>query len=193
VKLLLLLAAAAVAAAQPTPTRVLIAYHSESGNTAKLAQAIQAGAASVEGVEAALRKAADVQDADIGAADGIVVGTPVQWGDLSAETKRLLDRIGKVLDRPAAGKRTLGEGRTAGAFCTGGGVSMGKEMARLAILSAFLTMRFVVIGGVDAEGFGTLGPDATTGPADPGVSKQEVEEARQFGARFAQLTRRVRR
>ena len=69
---------------------------------------------------------------------------------------------------------------------------MGKDMARLSILSAFLTMRFMVIGGVDADGFGTLGPQATTGAADPGVSGKEEEEARQFGERFARLTRQVR-
>ena len=69
---------------------------------------------------------------------------------------------------------------------------MGKDVARLSILSAFLTMRFVAIGGVDAEGFGTLGPEATTGPADPGVSEKELEEARRFGERFARLTRQMR-
>ena len=53
-------------------------------------------------------------------------------------------------------------------------------------------MRFTVIGGVDAEGFGTLGPEATTGAADPGVSDKEQEEAHRFGERFARLTRQIR-
>ncbi len=68
---------------------------------------------------------------------------------------------------------------------------MGKDVARLSIISAFLTMRFTVVGGVDAEGFGTLGPEATTGPTDPGVSAAELAEARRFGERFArQVARR---
>jgi flavorubredoxin len=46
----LLLLLAAVASAQQPPTRILVAYHSESGNTEKLAQAVGAGAKSVEGV-----------------------------------------------------------------------------------------------------------------------------------------------
>ena len=189
---LLLIAAAAFAqqpARQPQPVRILIAYHSETGNTEKMAQAVRKGAASVEGVQVTLRKTADVKDQEILQADGIVVGTPVQWSNLSAETKRFLDRVGAVL----WAAKTNGDGRTAGAFCTGGGVAMGKDIARLSILSAFLTMRFTVIGGVDDSGFGTLGPEATTGPADPGVSGKEAQEAQNFGERFARMTRQFHR
>jgi NAD(P)H dehydrogenase (quinone) len=134
-----------------------------------------------------LKKTADVQDDEILRYDGIVVGTPVQWSNLSAETKKFLDRVGAALWKA----KTTGDGRTAGAFCTGGGVSMGKDVARISILSAFLTMRFMVIGGVDADGFGTLGPEATTGTADPGISEKELDEAQKFGERFARFTRRM--
>ncbi len=65
-------------------------------------------------------------------------------------------------------------------------------MARLSVLAAFLQMRFIVIGGVAADGFGTLGAQATTGPEDPGLSKEEKEEARRFGERFARLTRQIK-
>jgi multimeric flavodoxin WrbA len=92
------------------------------------------------------------------------LGTPVHWSNLSAETKRFLDHTGAVLWKA----KTTGDGRTAGAFCTGGAVAMGKDVARLSILSAFLTMRFMVIGEVDADGFGTLGPQATTSSAIAG-------------------------
>ncbi|MDE3165986.1 MAG: flavodoxin family protein [Acidobacteriota bacterium] len=184
----LLLLLAAVAWAQPSATRILVAYHSQTGNTAKLAEAVRAGAAGVEGATVTLRKAGDVTDEDIRQADGIIVGTPVHWSNLSAETKRLLDHIGSVLSKDKA----IGDGRTAGAFCTGGGIAMGKDLARVSILAAFLTMRFVVIGGVDAYGFGTLGPQATTGAEDPGISDKEAAEARDFGRRFAEMTRRFR-
>jgi NAD(P)H dehydrogenase (quinone) len=183
----LLLLAAAAFAQQPT-ARILIAYHSETGNTEKIAQAIRKGAAAVTGTEVIMRKLADVKDPEILQADGIVVGTPVQWSNASTETRRFLDRVGDVLWKA----KLNGDGRTAGAFCTGGGVAMGKEMARLSILSALLTMRFTVIGGVDDQGFGTMGPEATTGPADPGVSDKEQEEARAFGERFAKMTRQFR-
>jgi hypothetical protein len=69
---------------------------------------------------------------------------------------------------------------------------MGKDTARWSVLSALLTMRFVVVGGVDAAGFGTLGPEATTGADDPGISAKEEKEARQFGERFARMTKQIR-
>ena len=62
----LLLLLAATALAQQPDTRVLVAYHSETGNTAKLAEAVRAGAASVDHITVTLRKAADVQDSDSG-------------------------------------------------------------------------------------------------------------------------------
>lgn len=186
-KLLALLIATAAFAQQPS-IRVLVAYHSETGNTARLAQDIGSGAG-IPGMNVQVKRVTDVSDEEIRQADGIVVGTPVQWSNMSAETKRFLDRVGKVL----WDAKSNGDGRTAGAFCTGGGVSMGKDSARLSILEAFLTMRFVIVGGVDAVGFGTAGASATTGPDDPGISDKERKEARQFGRRFAEMTRAVRR
>jgi hypothetical protein len=53
-------------------------------------------------------------------------------------------------------------------------------------------MRFVIVGGVDDAGFGTMGTEATTGEADPGISDKELEEARRFGARFAAMTVKLR-
>lgn len=69
---------------------------------------------------------------------------------------------------------------------------MGKDTTRLSIISALMTMRFTIIGGVDDSGFGTLGPEATTGPADPGISEKELEEGRSFGERFAKMTKQIR-
>jgi NAD(P)H dehydrogenase (quinone) len=171
--------------AAAAPVRILVAYHSETGNTEKMAASVREGAASVEGASVILRKIADVTDEDIRTADGIVLGTPVQWGSLSAGAKRFLDRIGEVLGK--AGK-TYGEGRTAGVFCTAGNPSNGQEMARLGIIAAFLAMRFVIVGGVNDEEFGTLGPQSVTGGSPPGVSVRDRADARRFGERFARVT-----
>jgi NAD(P)H dehydrogenase (quinone) len=180
---------AGLAVAQQKPaTTILIAYHSQSGNTEKFASAVRDGAASVAGVEVQLRKAGDVTDAEILKADGVVLGTPVHWANISAEAKRFQDHTGDVLWKA----KTNGDGKTAGGFCTGGSIANGKEMARMAIISAFLAMRFVIVGGVDTNGFGTMGAQATTGPADPGLSEKELDEARKYGERFAKLTRQLR-
>jgi NAD(P)H dehydrogenase (quinone) len=173
---------------QQGPVRILVAYHSITGNTEKLAQAIRDGGKSVSGVEFTVQKIADIKDEAILQCNGIVIGSPVHWANISAETRQFLDRLANVL---AKGK-VWGEGRTAGVFCTAGNVSSGKDTARLSIISALLAMRFVVIGGVDAEGYGILGPQATTAAGDPGISNAELEEAHRFGDRFARLTRQLR-
>jgi NAD(P)H dehydrogenase (quinone) len=177
-----------VSARQPGPVRILVTYYSQTGNTEKLAQAIGEGAKAVPGVEVTVQKMADVKDAAIATFDGVIVGTPIHWGNLSTESRGFLDRLGGGL----AATKVWGEGRTAGVFCTGGSVSSGKEMARLSMISSLMEMRFLVIGGVDADGFGTLGPQATTGPTDPGLSVNELDEGRAFGTRFARFTKQFR-
>ena len=182
-----LLTAAAVGA--PSPVRILIAYHSRTGNTEKMAVAVREGAASVPDVEIIFRKVADVTSSDIVSADGIILGTPVEWGNLSAEAKRFLDQLGAALAKAGA---NYGEGRTAAVFCTAGSPSNGQEMARMSAIAAFLAMRFVIVGGVSDQGFGSLGPQAVTGGKPPGVGDRDRAEARRFGERFARLTRQLR-
>lgn len=174
-------------AEQAQQTRVLLAYHSQTGHTEVMAKALAEGMADVTDVQAILRPVDEVGDQEILQADGILVGTPVHWGSLSVPVKAFLDRVGALLD-----EESHGEGRTAGAFCTGGAVSSGKELARLTILAAFLNLRFVVVGGLATDGFGSLGAQATTGPDDPGLSGGELEEARITGERFARITKQLK-
>jgi NAD(P)H dehydrogenase (quinone) len=178
------------AAERGDPIRILIAFHSETGNTEALAHLVRDGVASVEEVEARLLPLDAVTDEEILQADGILLGTPVHWATVSVETRAFLDRVGDLLLKEGELDR---EGRTAGAFCTGGGAAMGKEMARLTILNAFLTMRFVVVGGVESEGFGTLGPEATTPDPKSTITADEEATARASGERFARLTKQIRR
>ena len=167
--------------------RVLVAYHSRTGNTESMAKAVAEGVGAVDGVVVTIKAVGEVSEQDILQADGILLGTPVHWGSLAVPAKDFLDRVGEVLDN-----QTHGEGRTAGAFCTGGAVSSGKELARLAILAAFMNLRFVVVGGLAADGFGNLGAQATTGPEDPGISATELDEARRSGERFARITKQYK-
>jgi NAD(P)H dehydrogenase (quinone) len=185
---LILLFALALPVAVAAPVRILIAYHSETGNTEALAKSVREGMARVEGVDTVLRKTAEASAEDILKSDGIVLGTPVYWQDMSAESRRFVERVGEALSK--AGKE-LGEGRTAGVFCTAGATASGKDLTRLSALAAFLGMRFIAIGGVDDEGYGITGPQATTGGAT-GISDKERGEARRFGERFARLTKQIR-
>jgi NAD(P)H dehydrogenase (quinone) len=185
-----ILALAIAAASPPAEDRsILVVFDSRTGHTEGLARAVAEGVARVEGAAAVLRRREEVADEDILAASGILLGSPVHWASLSAESKSFLERVGQVLvEAKELGQGSTPRMRAAGAFVTGGAVSSGKELARIAILAAFLNMRFVVVGGEEADGFGTLGPQATTAGGDPGLSEAELEEARRFGKRFADVT-----
>ena len=179
-------------AGQLAEAPILVVYESRSGHTKRFAEAVVEGIVSVEGTRVLARSVDEVEDTQILDAAGIVLGCPVHWGGASAGSKLFAERLGALLLR----EKQLGEGataplRTAGAFVTGGAESSGKELARLDILASFLNLKFVVVGGEAADGFGTLGAQATTGPGDPGLSAEELDRARIFGRRFARVTRSV--
>jgi multimeric flavodoxin WrbA len=85
--------------------KILIIYHSQTGNTKKMAEAVGEGARAVEGVEVILKKAADATLEDLLTADGLVVGTPENFGYMSGMLKDFFDRtyqgaLEKVFRKP---------------------------------------------------------------------------------------------
>ena len=80
-------------------SKIAIVYHSGYGHTAKQAQSVQAGAASVAGSEARLYAVADIGDAqwaELAAADAIVFGSPTYMGSASAPFKGFMDASSKA-------------------------------------------------------------------------------------------------
>jgi multimeric flavodoxin WrbA len=73
-------------------SKILIVYHSQTGRTQKMAQAVAEGAKSIEGVEVILKKAADATLDDLLTADGLAVGTPENFGYMSGMVKDFFDR-----------------------------------------------------------------------------------------------------
>lgn len=73
-------------------TKILIVYHSQTGKTQKMAQAVAEGAKSIEGVEVVLKKAADAILDDLLTADGLAIGTPENFGYMSGMVKDFFDR-----------------------------------------------------------------------------------------------------
>lgn len=92
-----------------TDKHLLIVYHSQSGSTEQMAQAVIRGATSpdIDGVEVRVRTALDADAADLLWADGFILGTPENFGYMSGALKYFLDRVyypceGKVNGRPWA-------------------------------------------------------------------------------------------
>ncbi|MCB1744884.1 MAG: flavodoxin family protein [Gammaproteobacteria bacterium] len=75
--------------------QLLLVYHSQTGHTRGLMQAVLSGARDpqIDGVHARLLRAADAGVADLLQADALVLGTPENFGYMSGAMKDFLDRV----------------------------------------------------------------------------------------------------
>lgn len=71
---------------------ILIVYHSQTGNTQQMAEAVAEGAQSIEGATVILKRAAEATVEDLVDAAGIALGTPEYFGTLSGMMKDFFDR-----------------------------------------------------------------------------------------------------
>jgi len=189
--ILLLIAALAVivqpAQADETQSaiKVLVAYHSLTGNTERMAEAVVEGAKSVVGTEVVLKRVGQITADELFSADAIIVGSPVYWSNMSGEVKTFFDnwqfKFGvypefKMKDKIGA------------AFATGGQVSSGKEVTMLTILAAMLGNQMIVVSGG-----GAFGASATTEGDSPGIDNKEMADAQALGRRVAEVANIVKR
>ncbi|OGP49604.1 MAG: flavodoxin [Deltaproteobacteria bacterium RBG_13_43_22] len=72
--------------------KILIVYHSQSGNTRRMAEAVAKGAGEIEGVTVILKRAFEVMEEDLIDCDGLVIGSPEYFGYMSGAVKDLFDR-----------------------------------------------------------------------------------------------------
>ena len=89
--------------------KLLIVYHTQSGTTSMMADAVIRGASSedVDDVEVRVKSALDADADDLLWADGFILGTPENFGYMSGAMKYFLDRVyypceNKVNGRPFA-------------------------------------------------------------------------------------------
>jgi multimeric flavodoxin WrbA len=71
---------------------ILIVYHSQSGNTRKMAEAVVKGAEEIAGVKVIFKKALETGEEDLLDCDGLVLGSPEYFGYMSGALKDLFDR-----------------------------------------------------------------------------------------------------
>ena len=73
--------------------RVLIIYYSQTGNTEKMARAIEEGAKSVVGIEVEVKYF--VRPEELEEADAIILGMPTYYHDIGMDMKNLLEGASK--------------------------------------------------------------------------------------------------
>jgi NAD(P)H dehydrogenase (quinone) len=158
--------------------QVLVLYHSKGGNTRKLAEAIAKGIEQVDGAKALLKRTDQVTKDDFVASEGVVAGSPVYFGLMAAELKKIFEDF--------VGVRKKMEGRVGAAFTTSGDPSGGKETTMLSIIQALLIYGMVIVGD-PMSATGHYGVSCVGAP-----DEKTVENGMKLGKRVAEIAAKLR-
>ncbi|HEY1604459.1 MAG TPA: NAD(P)H:quinone oxidoreductase [Allosphingosinicella sp.] len=196
-------------------TRVLVLYYSSYGHMETMARAVAEGAASVEGVEVALKRVPELvpeavcrtagikveQEApfadplELADYDAIILGAPTRFGNMAAQMRNFLDQTGPLWAKGALVNK-LGSAFTSTATQHGG-----QETTLVSMHFTLLHHGMIIVGlpyswagnaqmeeisGGTPYGASTLaGPDGSRQP-----SANELEGARYQGRHVASLAAR---
>lgn len=164
--------------------KVLVTYHSLSGNTERMAEAVGDGAETVPGTKVVLKRVGHVTAEDLFSSDAVIVGSPVYWSNMSGEVKSFFDnwqfKFGVYPEFKMKNK-------VGAAFATGGQISSGKEITMLTILAAMLGNQMIVVSGG-----GAFGASATTEGDSPGIDGRELADAKALGRRVAEIAKLIK-
>ncbi len=158
--------------------KVLVMYYSKTGNTKKLAEEIAKGVQEVDDVECLLKPTSEVTKDDFITSDGIIAGSPVYFGSMTADLKEVFDRYVSI-------RKQMGD-KVGAAFATSGDESGGKETTLMSIIQAMLIYGMIIIGDpLDASGH--------YGVACKGAPDKETSvNATKLGKRLALLVKKLR-
>ena len=158
--------------------QILVLYYSKGGNTRKLAEKIAQGVEQAEGVKALLKRTDQVTRDDFLASDGVIAGSPVYFGLMASELKKVFDEF--------VGVRKRMEGKVGAAFATSGDPSGGKETTMLSIIQTLLIYGMVIVGDPMAA-TGHYGVSCVAAP-----DQKAEENALKLGQRVGELAKKLR-
>jgi NAD(P)H dehydrogenase (quinone) len=203
--------------------RVLVVYHSLYGHVLKMARAVSEGVESVEGVELCFRRVEEFKEIidvkleadkyfrsvweeqkdtpvctldDLRLADGVVIGSPTRYGNMTAQMKRLIDSTAELWMEGAL------EGKPVGLFTSTATTHGGQETTLLTMMVPLIHQGMIVVGVpystpgmLHTEGRGGTPYGATTIAGQKNELEprsEDLEIARSLGRRVAETTRRLR-
>lgn len=160
---------------------VLVVYHSRTGHTKALAEAVAAGAESISDAEVRLLSVQKASNEDVLWADAIIVGSPVHSANVSTEIQDFINHW------PFRGQKL--KNKIGAAFVTGGGISAGEELTQLNILHSMLIFNMIVVGGANWQS--AFGASGITEEKPFIRNKSETPVASQFLGKGSTLGKRV--
>jgi NAD(P)H dehydrogenase (quinone) len=155
--------------------KVLVCYYSRTGHTRQMAEIVAESAGQVEPCQVDCRSVEDVSVRQLLDYDAICLGSPVYYGTMAAEIKRLLDDSVQIHGQLA--------GKVGGAFASSANLGGGNESTVLGLLQALLVHGMVVPGSASGDHYG---PVAVNAPDD-----RAAEGCRRLGKTVAELAIRL--
>jgi NAD(P)H dehydrogenase (quinone) len=156
--------------------QVLVLYYSKGGNTKRLAEEVAKGVEST-GLKALLKNTAEVTKDDFLESAGIIAGSPVYFGVMAWELKKVFDDF--------VSTRKKMEDKVGAAFATGGHPTGGKETTILSILQCMLIYGMIIVGD-PMSASGHYGVACLGRPEE-----NALRDAFKQGARVAELCKKV--
>ena len=161
-------------------SKILVLYHSNSGNTRQMAELVAAGAGQLKNTEVQLKDISVADHTDLEWCDGLAVGSPTNYGSVSWQMKQWWDQ------QPIEnwGKR---DGKIGCVFSSGGAWGGGQEWTCMTLMSILINYGFLVFGLTDYTGvkFSAHYGAITAGAPN---EKEEIEACRRLGLRLAEWT-----
>jgi len=122
--------------------KVAVVYHSETGNTRKMAELVCEGCKAIDDVEVRMMPIDSVDEDFLGAAHAVIFGCPTYEGTCSWQMKKFLDEVEVDL-----------AGKLGGVFASqnwpGGG---GADLAEITMIAAMLVRGMLIYSGGIAVG-----------------------------------------
>jgi NAD(P)H dehydrogenase (quinone) len=121
------------------PKSILITYHSRSGNTEKMAQAVKKGIDGYRDITVICKTISEVSTQDLLNASAIIIGSPVYNANPSPEI------LSFIKTWPFDGQPL--KDKLGAVFVTAGGFSSGEELVQSSLLHAMMVYGMIVVGG----------------------------------------------
>lgn len=123
--------------------KITILYHSETGNTKKVAELIAKGIGGSSGIECKLMSIANVDTDFLSGSQAVVFGCPTYGGTFSYTLKQWLDKLHK----------SQLEGKLGAVFATENYVGGGAELSLMGLIGQLLVRGMLVYSGGAAQGY----------------------------------------
>jgi NAD(P)H dehydrogenase (quinone) len=155
--------------------KILVVYDSKTGHTEKMAQAVAKGAENA-GADISIQRAENVKPQEFLDADGITMGSPTYFGQMSSKLKHIID--------DSIQHHTRLTGKVGGAFTSSGGTASGAETTLLSIIQAMLIHGMIVQGNAETQHYGV----AAQGAPKP----SDLRACEELGAKVAMLVSQLK-